>query len=261
MSIAQARPGTSAGSAVGGGAERTAAPGPGGSGVFRRRLLDGLAASIAEDGYRSTTVADIVRRARTSRRTFYEHFADKEACFIALLTDANAAMIRRISAAVDPKASWDTQIRQAITAWIACAESEPAVVLSWIRDMPTLGTEASRLQRDMMEAFVTMIQTLSGTQELRAAGVGPVPRQQAIVLLGGLRELIAITVEDGGRVSDITGAAVHASIALLGPRGLGSGPARQTAISVTRSWKSVGDCPPLPCHARRGSPVRRSPGS
>jgi AcrR family transcriptional regulator len=33
---------------------------------FRRRLLDGLAASIEERGYRDTTVADIVRHARTS---------------------------------------------------------------------------------------------------------------------------------------------------------------------------------------------------
>ncbi|MFL6125957.1 helix-turn-helix domain-containing protein [Actinophytocola sp.] len=55
-----------------------------------------------EIGYRSTTVADIVRRARTSRRTFYEHFAGKEECFVALLTDANDAMIRSITAAVDP---------------------------------------------------------------------------------------------------------------------------------------------------------------
>ena len=220
MSIAQSRPGAGAG--VDDGPEAAPAPeaasGSGGSSVFRRRLLDGLAASIAEDGYRNTTDADLERRARTSRRTFYEHFADKEACFIALLTDANETMIRQISAAVDPKASWDTQIRQAITAWIACAESEPAITLSWIRDTPTLGTEARPLQRDTTEAFVTMIQTLSDTRELRAAGVGTVPRQQAIVLLGGLRELIAVTVEDGGRVSDITEAAVHATIALLGPR-------------------------------------------
>jgi hypothetical protein len=37
------------------------------------------------------------------------------------------------------------------------------------------------------------------------------------MLLGGLRELTASTVEDGGRVSDITDLAVHACIALLGP--------------------------------------------
>ncbi len=52
---------------------------------FRRRLLDGLAASIGERGYRDTTVADIVRHARTSKRTFYGQFSSKEECFIELL--------------------------------------------------------------------------------------------------------------------------------------------------------------------------------
>ncbi|HEV2784299.1 MAG TPA: TetR/AcrR family transcriptional regulator [Actinophytocola sp.] len=191
---------------------------PADSATFRQRLLDGLAASIAEDGYRNTTVADIVRRARTSRRTFYEHFTGKEECFVALLRDTNAEMIRQISAAVEPSAPWETQVRQAVGAWIGCSESEPALTLSWIRDLPSLGAAARQLQRELMEAFVTMIQTLCDTDELRAAGVGPVSRPVAIVLLGGLRELIATTVEDGGRISDITDVAVRASLALLGPR-------------------------------------------
>ena len=49
------------------------------------RLLDGLAASITERGYRETTVADVVRHAKTSKRTFYEQFATKDACLIELL--------------------------------------------------------------------------------------------------------------------------------------------------------------------------------
>jgi AcrR family transcriptional regulator len=186
-------------------------------GLFRGRLLDGLAASIEHDGYRSTTVADIVRRARTSRRTFYTHFADKEACFVALLADSSAQMIRQISAAVDPNAPWTAQVRQAVQAWIACAESRPAITLSWIRDVPSLGAGARRLQRETMEAFVAMIQTLCDTEAWRAIRPGPVSRQLAIMLLGGLRELTALTVEDGGRVSDITELAVQASVALLGP--------------------------------------------
>ena len=184
---------------------------------FRQRLLDGFAAAIAENGYQKTTVADIVRRARTSRRTFYEHFADKEACFVALLTDANADMIAQISAAVDSGAPWQTQIRQAVHAWIAAAESAPALTVSWIRDVPALGPAARSLQRDTVDAFVTMIQTLADTDEFRAAGIGPVQRQLAIILLGGLRELMATTVEDGGHLTDITDLAAQASIALLGP--------------------------------------------
>jgi hypothetical protein len=91
-------------------------------------------------------------------------------------------------------------------------------MVSWIRDVPALGLAARALQRDVMEAFVVMVQALSDTEELRAAGVGPVSRQRAIMLLGGLRELTAITVENGGLVSDITTEAVAAAIALVGPR-------------------------------------------
>jgi AcrR family transcriptional regulator len=188
------------------------------AGDFRRRLLDGMGASIVENGFRATTVAEIVRHARTSRRTFYEHFESREACFVALLTDANAHTVRQVAAAVDPAAPWEKQVRQAVEAWIACAESEPAITLSWIRDMPSLGAAARPLQREMMEAFIVMVQTLCNTPELRAIGIGPVSRQLAIMLLGGLRELAATTVEDGGRIGDVTEDAVRASIALLGPR-------------------------------------------
>ena len=186
--------------------------------AFRLRLLDALEASIIEDGYQKTTVADIVRRARTSRRTFYEHFADREECFVALLTNANAEQVRQISAAVDPHAPWRDQVRQAIEAWIASGEAHPELMLSWIRDVPSLGTSARALQREAMENFIAMVQTISDTEEFHAAGV-QISRQRVIMVLGGLRELTAITVESGGRMSDITEEAVDASIALLEPRG------------------------------------------
>ena len=188
---------------------------------FRRRLLEGMAAAIRECGFRDSTVADVVRHARTSRRTFYEHFPSKQACFIALLQEANAAMVRQIAAAVDPGTRWDVQVRQAIEAWIAGAQSDLALTLSWIRDLPSLGSDARHLQREALEAFVVLIQNLSDTPELRAAGVAPPSRQLAILLLGGLRELIATTVEDGGDIADITEVAVRATQALLGPRRLG----------------------------------------
>ena len=185
---------------------------------FRQRLLDALEAGIAEDGYPRTTVADIVRRARTSRRTFYEHFDSREACFVALLTDANAEQVRQIAAAVDATAPWRSQVRQAVEAWISSGESRSSLMLSWIRDVPSLGDAARRLQRDAMENFIEMLRALGDSGEFRAAGVGPVSRQRIIMLLGGLRELTAITVEEGGRMSDITEEAVDGSIALLAPR-------------------------------------------
>lgn len=186
---------------------------------FRRRLLEGMATAIRERGFRDTTVADVVRLARTSRRTFYEHFASKQDCYIALLRESNAQMISEIAAAVDPHAAWDEQVQQAIAAWIGASESEPAITLSWIREIPSLGEEARQLQRDFLEGFIVLIETLTDNPELRTVGVEPVSRQVAIMLLGGLRELMATTVEDGGAISDITDVAVRTTMALLGPRG------------------------------------------
>jgi AcrR family transcriptional regulator len=191
---------------------------------YRQRLLDALAESIAGKGYRGTTVADIVRLARTSRRTFYEHFADKETCYSALLTQANEDVIASISAAVDPKAPAETQIRQAITTWVVCSDARPALTLSWIRDSPALGADARHLQRELQEGFVALLQELTGTAELKAVGVEPVSREIAIILLGGLRDLIATTVEDGGRMADITEVAVQAATALLGQPVPGTAP-------------------------------------
>ena len=93
------------------------------------------------------------------------------ACFIDLLREANAAMVRQIAAAVDRRAPWDVQVRQAIEAWIAAAQADLDLTLSWIRDLPSLGADARHLQRESLEAFIVLVRDLTDTPELRAAGV------------------------------------------------------------------------------------------
>src|ERR1700754_4756929 len=116
---------------AGGSAHRCQSPA---SAPFRDRLLDGLAASIGERGYRETTVADIVRHARTSKRTFYEQFASKEECLIELLRRNNDDLIAGIQSRVDSGADWHLQIQQAVGAYVDHIEARPAVTLSWIRE-------------------------------------------------------------------------------------------------------------------------------
>ncbi|WP_068275119.1 TetR/AcrR family transcriptional regulator [Aldersonia kunmingensis] len=185
---------------------------------FRHRLLDALAAVIADKGYTNTTVADIVRQARTSRRTFYEYFADRQSCLIALLTDTNAANIRAIGGAVDGRAPWQTQVTQAVLAWIDRTDATPTLTLTWIRDAPALGASARELHWAAMDAFVDLVQALGEGEVLRESGVGPISRQRAILLLGGLRELTAYALENGTSARDISDEAVAAAVALLAPR-------------------------------------------
>lgn len=185
---------------------------------FRRRLLDGLATSIAEHGYRETTVADIVRHARTSKRTFYDHFATKEECFVELLSANNEDLVAAVAAAVDPHAPWTEQVRQAVTAYVRTLEATPAITLSWIRELPALGEGARPMLRRGFSSLTAMIITLSEGPGFRAAGVAPLSATAAVILVGGLRELTAQTVEDGEPVAGMIEPAVAAATSLLAGR-------------------------------------------
>ena len=54
----------------------------------RRRLVVGMTQAAARHGYREASVARVVEQAGVSRATFYQHFADKEACFLAAFEQA-----------------------------------------------------------------------------------------------------------------------------------------------------------------------------
>ena len=84
----------------------------------RDRLIAAMATAIEQQGYRDTTVADVVRIARTSRRNFYEHFDDRDACFLALFDATNDAMMHAIAAAVHPDRPLEEQVDAAVDAYI-----------------------------------------------------------------------------------------------------------------------------------------------
>lgn len=187
--------------------------------TFTPRLLAGLTTSIGERGYRATTVADIVRHARTSKRTFYHRYVSKEQCFLELLRAETEVLAENIRAAVDPEADWQHQIRQAVDAYVDTIESRPAITLSWIRELPSLGAVARPVQRHGLELLTELLVDLSGNAGFRRAALPPLTPPLAVILVGGLRELTALAVEDAKDISDlseIVAPAVTASMALLG---------------------------------------------
>ncbi len=194
-----------------------AAPGQG----FRRRLIDGLVSSIEERGYRETTVADIVRCARTSKRTFYDHFLTKQDCFFELLTANNEELVDTLRQAVDPAAPWRQQVRQAVTAYVQSIDATPAVTLSWIRELPALGETARPLLRRESGRLAAAIVELTAGPGFRGAGVSPLSGTAAVILVGGLREFTAQTVEDGTPMTAMIEPAVAVATALLNGSAVG----------------------------------------
>jgi AcrR family transcriptional regulator len=184
----------------------------------RTRILAGLSDALRERSYAEVTVADVVRHARTSKRTFYEQFADKHDCFVALLRLSNEELNLRIAAAVDPSAPWQEQIRQGVGVMLGLVRAEPHLFLNWFRAVPLLGDEGRELIRAGMATFVELLRTLADTPDLQRAGVQPPSRELGIIVFGGLRELIATALEEGRDPESLLDAASDALGALLAPR-------------------------------------------
>src|SRR3954467_7324870 len=76
------------------------------SAVQRERLLAAMLRATAEIGYREVSVQDVLERAGVSRPTFYEHFENKEDCFLAAFDTAVARLPKRLEAAAEPGEGW-----------------------------------------------------------------------------------------------------------------------------------------------------------
>ncbi len=175
----------------------------------RERLIEAMAAAIEDKGYRATTVADVVRVARTSRRTFYEHFADREACFLALFDTTNNATMETIAAAVRADAPPEEQVDQALEAYIDSICAHPALYQSFVRELPALGQAGADRQLAVIERFARLLVNLveSGRREQPGLGARPLTMDTAIMIVGGLRELAVISMQRGRDVRDLRSSA------------------------------------------------------
>ena len=185
--------------------------------THRERLLEAMAEAIREHGFRGTTVADVVRRARTSRRTFYEHFADREACFLALFDAMNVVLSSRIAAALDPSASWQEQVDLAIGVYIDEVMAEPELTVACVHEIPAIGEAGIAAQHEEIERFADLLMALVVVVSESDPNVEPIPRSTAIMLTGGLRELIAHSSRTDPDAAELKLAASSVIKAVLDP--------------------------------------------
>lgn len=89
------------------------------------RILRALAAVVADQGYPDTTVAEIVERAGTSQRTFYEHFKNKEDAIVAALDSGSAHMLAAALPAFRRAPDWQHAVHDTIEAMFAFGAEEP----------------------------------------------------------------------------------------------------------------------------------------
>ncbi|MGH2859633.1 MAG: TetR/AcrR family transcriptional regulator [Solirubrobacteraceae bacterium] len=184
----------------------------------RERLITAMADSIEQRGYRDTTVADVVRIARTSRRSFYEHFADRDSCFLALFDSANEEMMARVATAVDSDRPPGEQVDRAVDAYIDTLAERPALYRSFVRELPGLGHAGAERGQATLERFAELLVALvdSGRRAQPELGLAPLEMDTAIIVVGGLRELLVTALARGRDTGELRRSAGAAIKAILG---------------------------------------------
>jgi AcrR family transcriptional regulator len=166
------------------------------------RLLQAMARVCADKGVAVATVADIVREAGVSKRTFYEHFDSKETCFFALYRAASGSALRALRVALDVGQPWQAQVERALDAYLSHLSAAPDLCRTLLVEIHHLGPAGIRLRREVMQGFADFIlDTVNGDERPPSLTPG-----MALAAVGAINELIlqALEMGEASRLQQLT---------------------------------------------------------
>jgi AcrR family transcriptional regulator len=164
----------------------------------RERIITALVDTVAERGYNATTVAHITKAASVSRRTFYEHFADKEACFLAAYEMVADHIRDSMQVAAEAFEEWPQKVRAALGTMLHFLAGEPELARVSMIEPVAAGGEIAARHRASMQGFVAILK--AGRPE--HGGERPLPEATEATLVGGIVSLIVREI-NGGRAEQL----------------------------------------------------------
>jgi AcrR family transcriptional regulator len=155
----------------------------------RRRMLAAMVAAVAEKGYVATAVADVTKRARVSRATFYEQFEDKADCFVAAVRACVDQLVGTIGEQVEPGLAPRDALRELLWAYLAGLAAFPEGARVCLVEMYAAGPRAAAHRRQAQLEFGRL---LRGIHTRLAAEGEPVRKLDDLdieLLAGGIGSL------------------------------------------------------------------------
>lgn len=161
----------------------------------RERLTAGTIASVAERGYRETTVTHIAAAAGVSRRTFYTYFSTKEECFLATFDLLEEHLFATLEESAEGERGWTAKVRARVAALLAFLAGNPSLVSFALIAPPAAGGSVLERNRRLAERLVESL--TEGVPEGRGYSAATAVEREAMA--GALAAVLVARVEaDGG---------------------------------------------------------------
>lgn len=119
--------------------------------VQRERLIAAMFDAAATLGYRETNVQDVIERAGVSRPTFYEHFSNKDDCFLAAFDAGTRRLRTKVLVAAAADDDWRQVIHHALAAILAFAVAEPQTARTLIVEARAASPEATQRRIELLD--------------------------------------------------------------------------------------------------------------
>lgn len=122
--------------------------------IQRERLIVAMLNAVADLGYLETNVQDVIDRAGVSRPTFYEHFSNKEDCFLAAFDTSAERLRKKIHAAARKGGDvWRDRVRFGLEALLRFAMREPDTASTLIVEARAASATAVKRRVELLDDF------------------------------------------------------------------------------------------------------------
>jgi AcrR family transcriptional regulator len=125
----------------------------------RRRLLDAVPRTVAEQGYEAMAVADIVKAAAVSRTVFYANFSSKRECFAAAHEACQERLLAVLEERCEKGMSTEERVETALGAGLALLAAEPAMTRLLFVEAPSSGREIALRYHEWLRRYGALLRS------------------------------------------------------------------------------------------------------
>ncbi len=125
--------------------------------IQRGRMLAAAIEAVEDVGYARMTVAQVIGRAKVSRKTFYDVFADREDCFLAAFDQAIAHDGALVREAYGQQSGWREGIRSALARLLTLLDEEPGLARVCIVEALGAGPRVLRRRAQVLDELAKVI--------------------------------------------------------------------------------------------------------
>jgi AcrR family transcriptional regulator len=171
--------------------------------IQRSRMLAAAVEAVDEVGYARMTVAQVISRARVSRKTFYDVFADREDCFLAAFEQAVTQAESLAREAYERESNWRDGVRSALAKLLIFMDAEPGLAKLVVVEALAAGDRVLERRAQALDELAAVVD--QGRFLTNATREPPEVTAEGIV--GGVFAVIHTRLLEGGKepLTDLLG--------------------------------------------------------